>query len=176
MLTLLPFDHPPPIQSSSSCLIIPHPFDHPPPICSPPPVCSTPSRPIGVSHPIDPFLIFDLDSPTQIPKDLQFKFEPKLTTIYSSLSNLNCYYPLKWTIDKGSYDQDIRDTQATSIGIWGKIYYCELKIIEGGSRKFWPETEKNVFFQLRWPLSEFCNCNFAKVAGVTNWIDETDNI
>ena len=27
------------------------------------------------------------------------------------------YYPLKWTIDKGSYDQDIRDTQATSIWI-----------------------------------------------------------
>ena len=85
-------------------------------------VRSPPSCSIIVSHTIDPFLIFDLDSPTQIPKDLQFKFEPKLTTIYSSLSNLNCYYPLKWTIDKGSYDQDIRDTQATSIRIWSKIY------------------------------------------------------
>ena len=42
------------------------------------------------------------DTPTQIPKDLQFKFEPKLTTNYSSLSNLNFYYPLKWSIDKGT--------------------------------------------------------------------------
>ena len=65
------------------------------------------------------------------------------------MSNLNCYYPLKWTIDKGSYDQDIRDAQATNIGILSKIYYWELKIIGGGgSRKFQPETEKNGFFSI----------------------------
>ena len=136
------FDHPPPIRSPTSRSFTPLQFD-------------PPSRPIIVSHPIDPFLIFDLNTPTQIPKDLLFKFESKLMTIYSSLSNLNCYYPLKWTFDKGSYDQDIRDIQATSIGIWGKIYYWELKIIGGGLEKFGQKLKKMGFFQLRWPLTTY---------------------